>query len=423
MTRLLRSCTRLVGFGCGLWLVTLLAACGGGGGGNTSSGNGNEPSAAAPAAPAPVSAAPPNSVTQSTTPNVQPIAVAANAAGTRNILQTSVTVCVPGTSACQTIDDIQVDTGSQGLRILASALTLPLAPVPAPNGSPSASCTVFGSGYTWGSVRSADIRLAGQLAGATSIQLIADPAIPVATSDCSESAPPMLNTTTLRGNGILGVGPFIADCGAACAATALPRWYYACAAGSCTESAMPLAQQVTNPVGRFATDNNGVLIELPAVPVAGSASVSGTLTFGIGSQANNLLGSATVLAGNPTTGYVTTEFAGASYASSFIDSGTNAIYFPATPSGVPVCGIWYCPSSTLTLPATIRSYSGAASAFSFDIASATTLFGSGNDALPNLAGQVSDFFAWGLPFFYGRRVFTALEGRPTPAGNGPYYAF
>jgi len=28
-----------------------------------------------------------------------------------------------------------------------------------------------------------------------------------------------------------------------------------------------------------------------------------------------------------------------------------------------------------------------------------------------------------LPFFFGRNVFTAIEGRNTPAGPGPYWAF
>jgi hypothetical protein len=39
---------------------------------------------------------------------------------------TSVTVCAPGTSSCQTIDGILVDTGSTGLRVLASSMTLSL---------------------------------------------------------------------------------------------------------------------------------------------------------------------------------------------------------------------------------------------------------------------------------------------------------
>jgi len=32
-------------------------------------------------------------------------------------------------------------------------------------------------------------------------------------------------------------------------------------------------------------------------------------------------------------------------------------------------------------------------------------------------------FDWGLPFFFGRNVFTAIEGQSTPAGPGPYWAF
>jgi hypothetical protein len=32
-------------------------------------------------------------------------------------------------------------------------------------------------------------------------------------------------------------------------------------------------------------------------------------------------------------------------------------------------------------------------------------------------------FDWGLPFFFGRQVFTAIEGASTPGGSGPYFAF
>src|SRR5215469_3060516 len=39
-----------------------------------------------------------------------------------NGLFTSVTVCAPGTSSCQTISGVLVDTGSYGLRVLSSAL-------------------------------------------------------------------------------------------------------------------------------------------------------------------------------------------------------------------------------------------------------------------------------------------------------------
>jgi len=417
-----------------------LSGCGGGGGSNDSTsaaaaGAASSPAAAsgapaastpvatAPAQPAAPASAPANTVTQSTTPNVLPITVARIATGTPNMLQTSVTICVPGTSTCQTIDNIQVDTGSQGLRVLASALapTLALPSVTASTGSAAASCTVFGSGYTWGSVRTADVHLAGEVAAATSIQVIADPAIPAVPTDCSNSGLPMLTATALRSNGILGVGPFSADCGGGCAATALPRWYYSCTSGACVATTLPVAQQVTNPVSRFATDNNGIVIDLPAVAAAGAASVTGTMTFGIGSQSNNLLGSAQVLASDSMTGFVSTSFQGKTYSTSFIDSGSNDLFFAL--SSAPMCGSWFCPTSVQSLAATVAGINGVTSNVTFTMGNATSLFGSGNNAFSNLAGSASNYFDWGLPFFFGRRVFTALEASATPAGNGPYYAF
>jgi hypothetical protein len=52
-------------------------------------------------------------------------------------------------------------------------------------------------------------------------------------------------------------------------------------------------------------------------------------------------------------------------------------------------------------------------------------------AFSNLAGPMPGFptdanvpgFDWGLPFYFGRTVFTAIESQNTPAGPGPYFAF
>jgi hypothetical protein len=47
------------------------------------------------------------------------------------------------------------------------------------------------------------------------------------------------------------------------------------------------------------------------------------------------------------------------------------------------------------------------------------------EAFSNLGGPspVSNSFDWGLPFFYGRNVFVAIEGQTTSAGMGPFVAF
>src|SRR3981081_3949422 len=59
--------------------------------------------------------------------NVQPIIVDGGLLGNYvNGPFVSVEVCVPGTSTCQTIDHVLVDTGSAGLRLLASQITINL---------------------------------------------------------------------------------------------------------------------------------------------------------------------------------------------------------------------------------------------------------------------------------------------------------
>jgi hypothetical protein len=411
-----------------LLVCATLAGCGGGGSSQTEAGS---PASSPGGASAPGAGAPPadsgsnagTSVPQSTTPNVQPITVSTAPGLTRNMLTTSVTVCQPGTSNCATIDNIQVDTGSHGLRILASALpaSLPLAAVRSGSGV-TGQCAVFGGGYTWGAVRSADVRMAGQLAASLPIQLIADPTLPTVPTDCAGSGPSMLNVASLRANGILGVGLFAADCGSGCVNAALPRWYYSCdAGGACLASTQALAQQVTNPVSRFALDNNGVVIDLPAVADAGAPSVSGSMIFGIGTQANNTLGGASVVKANTQTGYVVTSSAGQTYPQSYIDSGSNGLFFSS--SQFPQCGYWYCPSSTQTANASITGIGGVANTVSFAIGNSRALFASSNNAFNNLAGVVSNGFGWGLPFFFGRRVYTAIASRATSAGPGPYYAF
>jgi hypothetical protein len=42
---------------------------------------------------------------------------------------------------------------------------------------------------------------------------------------------------------------------------------------------------------------------------------------------------------------------------------------------------------------------------------------------PTLGGPLSGMFDFGLPFFYGKNVYVAIDGRATPGGNGPYWAY
>jgi hypothetical protein len=392
------------------------SACGGGGAGSAAT-----PSAATAAAAVAFGAP---------GPNVQPISVNPGPAGDyANGAFTSVIVCVPGTSTCQTIGGVLVDTGSSGLRLLASAVNLQFAPVLDPGGSPIAECNQFQDSYEWGSIVRADIRLAEETASSVPIQLIGDPAFPTVPSDCSNSGLPSQDTVALLGaNGVLGVGLWHEDCGPACAQAGSknPGLYYACPAGGCQAAAVSLDRQAQNPVWRFASDNNGVALALPSIPDAGAPTVSGSMVFGIGTRANNSLGSAGVY---PVDGFgnITTTFRNLSYPSSFIDSGSNGFFFldSATVS-IPACRSatdFYCPPTPLSLQAANRGQTGGGATFSFNVASADVLFNSPNFAFNNLGGPNSGSFDWGLPFFFGRIVFTAIEQQSTPAGAGPYFAY
>jgi len=385
-----------------------------------------------------VSTSPTGTGTTTTTPtgsNVASVVVNSGPANnTVNTLFTSITVCVPGsTTNCQTIDNIQVDTGSYGLRLLASALTLSLAVQPAAVGNSLVECTEFADGYSWGPVALVDLTIAGESAASLPVQLIGDSRFPNVPADCSTTGGTEEDTVTAFGaNGILGIGVFAQDCGSTCVSTAEPASYYGCSSTECTATTVPLASQVQNPVTFFASDNNGSIIVLPTVAEEGAATVTGSLIFGIDTQSNNASGTETVLTVDSSLGYLTASFNGSPtpLSHSFIDSGSNAIYF--NDSDIQQCTDasftgFYCPPSSLALTVTLEGVNGVSSVVDFTVDNAETL-GNTNPtftAFPTLAGTnpIADSFDFGLSFYYGRRVATALEGVTTSVGTGPYVAF
>jgi uncharacterized protein DUF3443 len=368
--------------------------------------------------------------------NVVSVVVSAGPTGVNavNTLYTTVTVCVPGTTTCQTIDNIQVDTGSYGLRLLAPVLKLTLPVAAAAGGGGLVECTEFVDGYSWGPVALVDVQISGESANSVPVQLIGDSRYPTAPGDCSSAAPAAENTVAQFGaNGILGIGPFAQDCGSYCEANIPePIVYYGCtAAETCTGTVVSLTAQVQNPVTMFATDNNGTIITLPSVVSAGAANVTGSLIFGIDTQSNNASGTETVVPISDT-GYVTTVFNGQTLDESFVDSGSNATYF--NDSSITQCptvdgsssGIsdFYCPTSPLTLTAAFVLSDNSTMSATFEVVNASTASDTVT-AYPGLAGTnpTPSSFDWGLPFFYNRRVAYAIQGAATSVGTGPYVAF
>jgi hypothetical protein len=355
---------------------------------------------------------------------------------------TSVTVCVPNTSTCQTVDHVLVDTMSSGLRLLSSVLTIPLPQENDSSGNPLDECNVFLDGYVWGPVSLADISMAGENAASAPVQvMIPDTVSPPVPSKCpSPSTGPNLGNgvDVLRANGVIGLGFFQHDCGATCTTAngSIPPVYYDCPASGCNPTFVTLAQQVPNPVTMFSLDNNGVLIVLPSVPTGGVATVNGLLIFGIGTQTNNALQSATVYT-VPDSGDITTTFTfngvRVSYLSSFIDSGSSGIFFlDSATTLIPTCtvqnSLWYCPiTSPDRLSATNQGTNGNQGVVNFSIEDADTLFNTGYTAFSTLGAPQRTpqpgSFDWGLAFFFGKDVFIAIENMNTPGGLGPYVAY
>jgi Protein of unknown function (DUF3443) len=400
-----------------------MVACGGGGT-PTSNAGGNSvtpPTSGSNVAAIVVDAGP--SAIQSTAP-------------TTNSAFVTVTVCVPGTTTCQNIDHVLVDTGSEGLRVLASVMTLPLTTQTNASGMSIAECVPFLDGtFVWGPVQTADVQIAGEKASAIPIQVIGETQLSVP-STCTGTNNDTVQT--LLANGILGIGPFLQDCGSTCV-TGIPSsaLYYACtSASSCLPTTAALTAQVPNPVSTFTTDNNGTIIEFPGISNTGAPTVSGSLVFGIGTQSNNGLHGATALAldgsGNVTTVFNGTQFTG------FFDSGTNILgILDAGTLGIPTCASpndsFYCPGAPNTNALNQRNLTainadslGDQSTVNFSIANAVFLFntsGGANFAFNDLGGPSSGNFDWGLPFFFGRNVFTAIENQNTPIGVGPFVAY
>ena len=380
-------------------------------------------------------------------PNVVQVSVDGGPAGSPtgifNIPYVSVTICAPGsTTNCQTIDHIEVDTGSSGLRVISSVVSSPvLAALPqevtTDSQAPIAECTQFADGVAWGSIRTADVVLSGETGPSQPIQIIGDPDFPSVPPACSNAGSTVEATVaTFGANGILGVGQFVQDCGDGCTASTETGAYWSCpgfGGQNCGPVAVPLNQQVANPVASFKTDNNGVILEMHSVVAAGSVdagatTASGALVFGIATQTNNTLGTAKVYSTDGD-GNVSINYKGVTYPTSSIDSGLNLNFIPDGSIATCAMGInqVFCPASQLALNALVQGQNGVEGTVNFNMADAEALFKANptDAAFDNVAAPdtLPGGFDFGMPFFYGRNVFIAIEGMPSPGGNGPYFAF
>lgn len=402
-------------------LILMTAGCGGGGGGGGGSGSGSSSSTGS-TPPAP-------SGSNALTVTVNGGYCSSNSFPNKACV--SVTVCTPGTSNCQTINDILLDIGSSGLRIFKQVLTA-VSPVQITAGSGSLTeCVQFADGTAlWGPVQTVDVILSGEPTITVPIQII-DSSFGSAPSGCSS----LLATPAAAGfSGILGVGLFDQDCGSACASTASNNLYYSCSGTTCTGSTVPLGSQVRNPVALLPVDNNGVLVALPSVPQGGAPLANGEVRFGIGTRANNTPSSVTAIPTNGQGEFITAI--NGQTGSAFMDTGSNGLFFNENTFGIssatlPACSSpnteWYCPASTVSFTATNTGAGGSPSVqVAFLIGNAIANFRTSNNVFGDIGGTLPSPFSgfdWGMPFFFGRNVFVGIDGKSSSLGTGPYCAY
>ncbi len=388
-----------------LGLPLLLAACGGGGGGGSTT-----------------------SSSTSTTANQMTVTVEQNPDVTA-ILPTTVTSDVPyatvtvcdSSNNCQSIAHVTVDTGSYGLRLLQSAITSVNLPLDTTSsGQYLAECETFGSGYTWGGVAHAVVKLGGETTSSIPIEIVNATGLPSAPAACLAKDPTDAGSVSvIHSNGILGIGPMVADNGS----------YFTCTSSTCTamSSEPATSAMVSNPVAFFtSSDTNGIVFQLPAIPSSGAGTTSGTVTFGIGTQSDNSISGYTVIPLD-SNGHLTVQEGGTSYTSSFLDSGSS-LY--VAPFNLPynTSTAYFSPSSLQQVPIVLTSNGTSSSASyssSVDLASPTSLNLSPSLMAFDDVGMYSPSTTTvdlGLPFFFGKTIAYVFNGMSSSAGTGPLNA-
>lgn len=414
--------------------VALVAGCGGGGGGGGSSSTSSGTSGGTSSGNTAVSSLPATLAS-----NQIPVVVSSGLTGRApNMPMVSVTVCAHGTNTCQTINNIQLDTGSYGLRLTADNVSTTLfnaLPVEIVGGVGVAECAGFADGNGWGSVRTADVTIGGETASNIPIQIFGDTPQSAAGGAHNACASGTLNNTSsqIAAHGILGIGSAKYDCGSGPqGCTSAPNGvYYGCTTAggvtTCGDLGVPIAQQVGNPIAFFPVDNNGVILNMPAVTAAGATSASGYLTFGIGTEANNALASGAQKLQTDHFGTVqSASLSGTAVTSGFFDSGSNGLFFPD--SAIALCSVstgFYCPASPVSLQPSVTGFNAVAVSLPVTIGNAQTLFNSGGYAFNNIGGNAigSGAFDFGMPFFYGRTVYIGYDSSTANTSGAASPAF
>jgi hypothetical protein len=378
--------------------------------------------------------------------NVLTVAAGGCGHGGVNMPCANITICEPGTATCQLFSNVLIDTGSFGLRLFKSKMTI--TPTPMTIGGKSiGECALFGTGSDWGQVAYVDLQLANEPT---------IPNLPIQVIDSSFATVPSVcgdvddSPADAGFDGIMGVGLWAADCGPYCTSVANSGYYtwdgstrtkmaFGVGDVDCSTAAgdpntnNPNGCPVQNPVAYLPADtgtagnpqdNNGVVLEFPHVANTGSAAINGYVLFGVGTRANNTPAGVTTFTADSSLNF-TTSVGSFNFSTSFIDSGSNGLFFPFN---ICTCdGGFYCSAGCTLYDLTATNTDGVATDnVDFQIANLSTLLTNSPTAVvfSNIGGGFDDTtFDWGFPFFLGRAVYNCIDGQTCNGDAGPYWAY
>lgn len=69
------------------------------------------------------------------------------------------------------------------------------------------------------------------------------------------------------------------------------------------------------------------------------------------------------------------------------------------------------------------AFGSASGSVSFQIGNFADLINSSNFVFSDIGGTEVGNFDWGLPFFFGKKVFMGIDGTASSLGTGPYWAY
>lgn len=344
-----------------------------------------------------------------------------------NAMFIDLTVCQPATDNCRIVHNVQLDTGSSGLRLFKELLPKNLEILHENNGDQVAACALFQDSRYWGPLVRANVKVGGLWANDVIIHQV-DALYPHKAEDCDDIGDVKAGVSTHAQagiGGILGIAPALN----VPANGPFADTYSRCTRGICSRNTLPKFL-VENVITKLPQDNNGLIFDLhDSSRVVGE--VKGRLILGVNTHPNNQLRPDIEIVRTDSWGRFRVAWRGHVLAKpAIVDSGNAIISIPSE-LNVPLCKFGKAignPTRVCPLAPTTYSFQiadGSGRELSFQLATIRHGVGTSMSYVPRLGDSDPDddlSFNLGAPFFFDRRTYFVFDQQPAGAFKGPFWA-